>query len=105
MKSFVVNTLALFLVDKLCSFVWINDFVTLVAVGLVLTVLNATVKPLLKFFSFPITFITFGLFSLVINGLILSFAFFLVGDAGTSSFFSTMIASMLISLVNTVLNK
>ncbi|MDD3120509.1 MAG: phage holin family protein [Candidatus Gracilibacteria bacterium] len=39
--------------------------------GVILGVLNFTVKPILKIFGFPLIILTLGLFSLVINGILL----------------------------------
>ena len=43
----------------------------LIGVALVFAVINSTIKPVVKFFSFPIVFLTLGLFSLVINAAML----------------------------------
>jgi putative membrane protein len=44
---------------------------TLIIVALIFGVVNAVVKPLLKFFTLPLLFLTLGLFTLVINALML----------------------------------
>ena len=104
MKSLFVNVLAIFLLNELFSWVNIADFTSVIVIGLVLTLLNATIKPILKFLSFPITFITFGLFSIVVNAFILELSFSLAGST-IASFGYTMIASIIIGIVNSVLNK
>jgi putative membrane protein len=43
----------------------------LVGVALVFGVVNTFIRPVLRFFSFPITVLTLGLFTLVINALML----------------------------------
>lgn len=43
----------------------------LVAVALVFGVVNTFIRPVLRFFSFPVTILTLGLFTLVINALML----------------------------------
>lgn len=70
----------------------------------VLSILNALVKPILHLLSLPITLITFGLFSFVINGVILQLTSSLVGpqNFGFSSFGSAVIVSVIMSLVNSV---
>lgn len=47
--------------------------------ALVIILLNAILKPILKFLSFPIVFITGGLFLIVINAAIIYFAQYLIG--------------------------
>lgn len=43
----------------------------LLVVGLVLALVNSLVKPLIKTLAFPLYLLTFGLFALVVNGLML----------------------------------
>jgi putative membrane protein len=44
---------------------------TLVVVGAILGLINATLKPLAQILSLPLTILTLGLFALVVNGLML----------------------------------
>ncbi|MCI5773960.1 MAG: phage holin family protein [Erysipelotrichaceae bacterium] len=103
MKNLVVNFLALLLVDQLFSFIMIDSYVTMLVMALVLTILNATVKPILKFLCFPVTFLTFGLFSLIINAGVLQLTFMFVDGAYAASFGGLIIAGIVVSLANSVL--
>ncbi len=105
MKSLVVNFLALFLINQLFSWVMIDSYVTILVMALVLTILNATVKPVLKFLCFPVTFLTFGLFSLVINAIVLQLTFMFVDGAYITSFGATILAGIIVSIANSVLNE
>lgn len=51
-----------------------NTWLDAVKVAVVLSLLNTFVKPVLKFFSLPITCLTMGLFSLVISAAIVKIA-------------------------------
>ena len=51
--------------------VFAGSWLTLLAVALVFGVVNTIVKPVTKFVTFPFIILTFGLFLLVINGLML----------------------------------
>lgn len=55
------------------GFTLTGDIITLVVTALILTTLNTFLRPLLKLFFGPFLFITLGLFSIVINALILHF--------------------------------
>lgn len=105
MKSLVVNFLALFLINQLFSWVMIDSYVTILVMALVLTILNATVKPVLKFLCFPVTFLTFGLFSLVINAIVLQLTFMFVDGVYITSFGATILAGIIVSIANSVLNE
>jgi len=70
--------------------------------ALVLGLLNAFVAPIIRFLTFPITLVTLGLFSLVINALMFWFAAVLSGGVGVSSFLWALVAAFLVSIVNLV---
>ena len=71
---------------------------------LVLGLLNATVKPLLKIIGFPITILTLGLFLVVINVIIVKLADFLMSSFSVVGFLNTLIFSLALSLVTAVVD-
>ena len=73
-----------------------------------LAFLNATLGKFLKFITLPLSCITLGLFSLVVNAIILYAAAtlklgFSIRDDGFKGFISAFVASLLISFINGVL--
>ncbi|HEX5417677.1 MAG TPA: phage holin family protein [Chloroflexota bacterium] len=70
--------------------------------ALVLGLLNAFVAPIIRFLTFPITLVTLGLFSLVINALMFWFAASLSGGVGVSSFLWAFVAALFVSIINLV---
>ena len=76
---------------------------TLVIAALLLGLANAVVRPLLVFFTLPLTLITFGLFLLVINALVLMLVAKLVNGFHLSGFWTAFWASIFISLLSLVL--
>lgn len=98
-----VNAISLFIVSKLMDSVYIGSLSSLLILTLIFGVLNLTIKPIINFFSFPITFLTLGLFSFVINGVVLKLSFMLVPGVHLYGFISAILASILLSVVNTVL--
>ena len=77
--------------------------------GLVLSLTNAIIKPILEFLSMPITCLTLGLFYIVINVVVIYIAasitmsVFGVGII-ISGFFSALFASIVISIVSAIAN-
>jgi putative membrane protein len=67
----ILNALILFIVAKIMPNMEIKTFGVLAASAFVITALNVFVKPILIFCAFPITFLTLGLFILVINALLM----------------------------------
>ena len=98
-----INAISLFIVSKLIDSMYIGSLKSLLILTVILGLLNVTLKPILKLLSLPITFLTLGLFSLVINALVLKLSFIIVPNATLSGFFSAIWASILISIVNTIL--
>jgi putative membrane protein len=71
---------------------------------IVLGLLNATVKPLLKIIGFPITVVTLGIFLLIINVIIVKLADFLMNSFSVVGFLSALIFSLALSLVTAVVD-
>lgn len=71
---------------------------------IVLGLLNATVKPILKIIGFPITVLTLGIFLLIINVIIVKLADFLMTSFSVTGFVSALIFSLALSLVTSVVD-
>lgn len=71
---------------------------------IVMGLLNATVKPILKLIGFPITVLTLGIFLLVINVIIVKLADYLMSGFSVTGFVSALIFSIALSLVTSVVD-
>lgn len=100
----ILNMISLLVVSKVISGIYIDSISTLLVLAIVIGILNATLKPILNLLSLPVTFMTLGLFILIINGLVLSLAFLLVDGAAIYSFGTAVVASVVLSVVNWFLN-
>lgn len=78
LRSLLSSALTLLLLAWLVPAVQFSNWVALVVAALVLLFLQSIVKPILKVLFLPVTFVTFGLFSIVINVVIIWLATFLV---------------------------
>jgi len=74
-------------------------------VALVMSFLNTFVKPILKLFSLPITILTLGLFSLVINVVIVYLCDYLVDGFKVSGFIQPLIFGFILSIVNSLVGS
>ncbi len=70
--------------------------------ALLISVLNATVRPLLILFTLPITLFSFGLFLFIINALVISLAARWISGFQIESFGYALLFSLAISLVNSL---
>lgn len=81
-----------------------NGFQGLAIFALVLGLLNAVVAPVIKILAFPITLLTLGLFSLVINAAMFWFAAGIV-HVQVAGFVTAFIAALIVSVVNMILGR
>jgi putative membrane protein len=77
---------------------------TLIGAGLVLALLNLIVRPILKLLSLPLVILTFGLFSFVINVIILWLADALLLSLAISGLSAYLIGSFIIALANSIVD-
>lgn len=100
-----VNVVALYLVAYLVPGVKFDSFSTLLIASLVIGLINTFIKPIVKLLTLPINLMTLGLFTFVINVVLLLFAAFIVPGFSIDGLIAAIVASFLLSLVSWVLNK
>ncbi len=100
-----LNSFALFFVIKLIPGIQIDRFQDLLLATLVIGLLNVFLKPIIVLLTLPVTVMTLGLFTLVINGLIFYLAAHLVPGLHVSGFGAAFIAAVLYSVFNLILTE
>ena len=98
----VISAIAVLLVASILKGIHVEGFMDALIVAAILAVLNALVKPILVFLTIPVTIVTFGLFLLVINTVIILLADWLVPAIHVDGFWWAMLFSVLLSIVNSV---
>jgi len=73
--------------------------------GIILGVLNMIVKPVLKLISMPIIILTLGIFSLVINALMLWGVHYFFDFVVIDDLYALVWATLVITIVNTIISK
>jgi len=86
-----------------------GDIINLLIVGTIFGLVNALIRPIIKLLTLPISILTLGLFTLVINAGMLLITVWLSGSLSLEgSIFQNMvtlfIAALIISIVSTVLS-
>jgi putative membrane protein len=81
----------------------VDSFMTSVIVAIVLGLLNIFIKPILVLFTLPVTIITFGLFLLVINALIILLCTEIVDGFEVKSFWTALFFSIILSFLQSVM--
>ncbi len=101
----VVSSLAVFVADWLLPGVTINSFSTAIGVAILLGILNATLKPLLIIITIPLTFLTLGLFLLIINAIIIGVVDQWIDGMHVSSTWTAILFSFMISTISSWMYK
>ncbi len=98
----IIYAMAVLLTAYLLPGVNVDDIVGALIVAALLTLLNATLKPILVFLTIPLTVITLGLFLLVINTVIILLAAYLIDSFHVDGFLWAFLFSLVLSLVNSI---
>ena len=78
----------------------VDSWMTAILSALALGAINVTVGPILKFLTFPITLLTLGLFSFVINAALILVVAFLIPGLRINGFWPALVAAVVLSGVN-----
>ena len=103
-KLLITAVVAYFL-PKILSGVQVADFTSAIIFAVVLGLLNLIVRPILSLLSLPITILTLGLFSLVINALIILLADHFTDGINIDGFLWALVFSVLLSIVTSIIEK
>jgi putative membrane protein len=101
----VINALIILLVAYLIPGIAVQGFYTALIVAIVLGIISVTLKPLLLILTLPINLLTLGLFTFVINALLLWFTASIVKGFEVTGFISALIGSLLISILQIVVRR
>ena len=98
-----LNALALLTVAYVLPGITVDGFTGALVAALILGLINMLLRPLLIFFTLPVTVVTFGLFILVINGLLFWFAGSVLKGFEVSGFWTGVFGALLYSIFSSVL--
>lgn len=107
--GYLVTTLAtalgLLIVDLAVPGVDIANFPGALVAGVVIGLVNSTVRPVLSVLSLPINFLTLGLFSLIVNGFCFWLASLLVPGFVVNGLLAFIFGPVILSFASTFLNN
>ena len=102
---FLGSVLAILAAAYFVPGVTVSNFFAALLIAIVLGILNVTVKPLITLLTLPFTLLTLGLFTFVINGLILWLAAAFVPGFSVAGFIPAFLGALVIAVVNWILHK
>lgn len=98
----VVRALVILAAAYLVRGFYVGSFMGALVLVLILGLLNILVRPVLFLLTLPINILSLGLFTFVINAIVLELAAWLVPEVVVvSSFFTALLASVVISVLST----
>ncbi len=101
----LILTFAIMTAAYLFSGIHVNGFGSALFAALVLGILNAFFRPILLILTLPINVLTLGLFTFVINAVLLMMTSGLIGGLVVDGFGSALFGSLVISLVSLLLSS
>jgi putative membrane protein len=103
--TLLATAMSLLVVDIIFPGVDLATFPTALASAGVIGGVNAILRPVLSLLSLPLTILTLGAFSLVVNGLCFWFAALLVPGFKVSGILSFLVGPIILSTVSTFFNQ
>lgn len=102
--NWFISAIAVMITAYILPGVTVETFVAALIVAVVLAVINTFIKPVLVVLTLPITIMTLGLFSIVINGGLILLAAYIVPGFAVHGFWWAVIFALVLSLVTGVLD-
>lgn len=100
----LMNAVALLVITRIIDGFEVESFYYALVAAIVIGILNAIVRPLLLLLTLPITIITLGLFSFVINAFIIWFASTFLEGFMVSGFIPALFGALILWAVGVLTN-
>lgn len=101
----IITAIVVVLISKILGGVYVDGLTTSLIVALILSFLNTFIRPLLVFFTFPLTILTFGLFLFVVNAMIIQLCDYFIDSFRVDGLLTAIIFSILLTISQTILFK
>lgn len=105
LARWIINSIALLVTAYFFSGIHISGFASALMAALVLGIVNAIIRPIFILFTLPLNLLTLGLFTLVINGIMLKLAAALVSGFYVQGIFSAIIGAIFLSLISSIMSS
>lgn len=100
----LLNAAALMVTANLIDGIYVDGAGSVIIAAIVLGIVNAIIRPILTVLTLPLHVLTLGLFTFVINALMLKTVALVVGGFDVVGFWPAFVGSIVLSVVSTVLN-
>jgi putative membrane protein len=101
----ILSALCLLLVAHFVPGFFVRGFGTALIAAVVIGLVNGTIGMLLKIITFPLTIVTFGIFWLLINALMLKFAALFVPGFEVRGIWPAFWGGLILSVLNMIIRQ
>ncbi|MFA6256870.1 MAG: phage holin family protein [Candidatus Paceibacterota bacterium] len=100
---FLISTLAILITAYILPGVFVSGFWAAFVLAVILGAINTVIRPILILLTLPLTILTFGLFALVINALLVLLASYIVPGFTIVNFWWAFVFGIVLAMVNFIL--
>lgn len=104
LANWLLSALAIFIAAEIIPGFTVDNFTTALIVALILGIVNAIIKPILIILTLPINILSLGLFTFVINALMILLVDYLVSGFTVEGFIPALIAAFILWIVSIIIN-
>ncbi|MFV0507381.1 MAG: phage holin family protein [Bacteroidales bacterium] len=101
----LINAVVILVASRLFSGIYVESFFMAVLVAVVMSLLNYIIRPIIFWLTIPLTIVTMGLFTFVINSTIILLADYLVKGFGVDGFWWALLLSLILSIMVSPVNR
>lgn len=103
--NWVISAIVIFVIAYFLPGVHVANFTSALIAALVIGIINAIIKPVLVILTLPINLLTLGLFTFVINAILILLASAIVPGFTVDGFLWALIFSVILSLVSSLVHN
>ena len=105
MLRWLILTVAILITSYLVEGIIVSGFFTAIFAAAVLGILNAFLRPIALILTLPINILSLGLFTFVINAIMLKMASSIIPGFSVNGFWAAVLGAFLVSIISWVLNS
>ena len=102
--SWLINAAALIITAYLPTGFHVEGYTTALLAAIIIGLLNVFIRPILLILTAPFNLLTLGLFTFVVNAIVIWLATLIIPGLTVDSFWSAIIAAVVLSFVSTILS-
>ena len=100
----LIITMAILVASRLVPGIDVDTLMTAILAAAALGLINVFIKPVLLILTLPLSILTLGVFTFILNALMLELVAYFVRGFKIQSFFAALLGSLLISVVTWLAN-